>query len=130
MANKTVKLGGSDAFQDIGTIGQTTEQLSGNMKSVDQILDVGLRNTRNYMDGFVRVSDLVALGYASLSGNVLTATPTIRDTTTVAFLPADVGVGTRSFVTDATSTTFLSTVAGGGSNRVPVVFDGQEWVIG
>lgn len=40
------------------------------------------------------------------------------------------GAGARAFVTDATATTFLSTVAGGGSNKVPVVSDGTNWLIG
>lgn len=52
--------------------------------------------------------------------------------TTVSGLPAAAStlVGARSFVTDATATTFLSTVAGGGTNKVPVVCTGTEWVIG
>lgn len=52
--------------------------------------------------------------------------------TTVASLPAasTAGAGARSFVTDATATTFLSTVAGGGANPVPVVSDGTNWLIG
>lgn len=52
--------------------------------------------------------------------------------TTVASLAsaATVGAGSRAFVTDATATTFLSTVAGGGSNKVPVVSDGTNWLIG
>ena len=52
--------------------------------------------------------------------------------TTVASLPsaATAGAGARSFVTDATATTFLSTVAGGGANSVPVVSDGTNWLIG
>lgn len=52
--------------------------------------------------------------------------------TTVAGLPsaATAGTGARSFVTDATATTFLSTVAGGGANKVPVVSDGTNWLIG
>jgi hypothetical protein len=52
--------------------------------------------------------------------------------TTVANLAsaATVGAGSRAFVTDATATTFLSTVAGGGSNKVPVVSDGTNWLIG
>jgi len=33
-------------------------------------------------------------------------------------------------VTDATVTTFNSTVAGSGSNKVPVVSDGTSWLIG
>lgn len=52
--------------------------------------------------------------------------------TTVAGLTAaaTAGAGARSFVTDATATTFLSTVAGGGANKVPVVSDGTNWLIG
>lgn len=43
---------------------------------------------------------------------------------------ATAGAGARAFVTDATATTFLSTVAGGGANKVPVVSDGSAWLIG
>ena len=52
--------------------------------------------------------------------------------TTVSALPSasTAGAGARAFVTDATATTFLSTVAGGGSNKVPVVSDGANWLIG
>jgi hypothetical protein len=52
--------------------------------------------------------------------------------TVVSGLPsaATAGAGARAFVTDATATTFLSTVAGGGSNKVPVVSDGANWLIG
>jgi hypothetical protein len=38
--------------------------------------------------------------------------------------------GLRTLVTDATATTFMSTVAGGGANIVPVVCDGAAWKIG
>jgi hypothetical protein len=38
--------------------------------------------------------------------------------------------GLREFVTDANATTFLSAVAGGGANNVPVVCDGTSWKIG
>jgi len=53
-------------------------------------------------------------------------------TVTVSGLPsaATVGAGARSFVTDATVTTFASVVAGGGSNGVPVYSDGTNWRIG
>jgi hypothetical protein len=43
---------------------------------------------------------------------------------------ATAGAGARAFVTDATATTFLSVVAGGGANAVPVVSDGTNWRIG
>lgn len=51
---------------------------------------------------------------------------------TVANLPAaaTAGQGCRGFVTDATVTTFASVVAGGGANKVPVVSDGTNWIIG
>jgi hypothetical protein len=56
-------------------------------------------------------------------------TPT---TVKVAGLPtaSQAGAGARAFVTDATSTTFLSVVVGGGANKVPVVSDGTNWLIG
>ena len=40
------------------------------------------------------------------------------------------GVGTRSFVTDANTTTFNAIVGGGGSNNVPVFSDGTDWRVG
>lgn len=51
---------------------------------------------------------------------------------TVATLPsaATAGAGARAFVTDATATTFASVVAGGGTNKLPVVSDGTNWIIG
>jgi hypothetical protein len=51
---------------------------------------------------------------------------------TVSTLPSasQLGAGARAFVTDASATTFHSTVSGGGSNKVPVVSDGTNWLIG
>jgi hypothetical protein len=49
---------------------------------------------------------------------------------TVATLPATSIVGTEAYVTDANATTFNSVVAGGGSNKVPVTYDGAAWRIG
>ncbi len=73
MTSKTVKLTSSRSYQDIGTIGQTTAQLSDNILSINANLDVGLRNTRNFIDSWIRVSDLVALGFVTLNGDTLTA---------------------------------------------------------
>jgi hypothetical protein len=52
--------------------------------------------------------------------------------TTVAKLPtaSTTYTGVRTFVSDATSTTFGSTVAGGGSNTVPVYCTGTSWKVG
>lgn len=70
---------------------------------------------------------------AALTASSVTASTFLKSTaTTVAGLTAaaTAGAGARSFVTDATATTFLSTVAGGGANKVPVVSDGTNWLIG
>lgn len=67
------------------------------------------------------------------SGDSLTVTDYIKTTgVLVSNLPsASVsGAGARAFVTDATATTFASTVAGGGANNVPVYSDGTDWKIG
>jgi len=55
----------------------------------------------------------------------------------VAFLPGGASnagnaavSGMRYIVNDATATTFVSTVAGGGANTVPVYYNGSNWVIG
>ena len=47
---------------------------------------------------------------------------------TVATLPTPLE-GMRCYVTDATSTTFASTVVGGGANKVPVFYNGTNWII-
>ena len=51
-------------------------------------------------------------------------------TYTVATLPTSPVKGWVAMVTDANATTFASTVAGGGSNNVPVYYDGTNWKIG
>jgi hypothetical protein len=40
------------------------------------------------------------------------------------------GAGARGFVTDSSVSTFGTTVAGGGSTRVPVYSDGTNWKVG
>lgn len=62
----TVTLTSYRGYQDIGTVGQNVQQLAGNIQSINQILDVGLMNTRDYMHGFVRVEHLIGLGLATL----------------------------------------------------------------
>ena len=43
--------------------------------------------------------------------------------------PASGSPGAVAYVTDATSTTRLATVAGGGANKVMVFSDGTNWLI-
>ena len=56
--------------------------------------------------------------------------PFTLKTYTVATLPAGPVKGWTAMVTDANATTFASIVAGGGSNNVPVYYDGTNWRIG
>jgi hypothetical protein len=51
---------------------------------------------------------------------------------TIANLPSasTAGVGSRAFVTDSSVSTFGTTVAAGGSTKVPVYSDGTNWKVG
>ena len=72
-------------------------------------------------------------GASTLPAGSLTVAGFVKGlSTTVSGLPsaATSGAGARAFVTDANATTFLSVVAGGGPNKVPVVSDGTNWLIG
>jgi hypothetical protein len=74
----------------------------------------------------------VGSGVAVGSSNDPGAKAILTDPVAVASLPAASSTlkGSRMFVTDANATTFMSTVAGGGANNVPVVCDGTNWKIG
>lgn len=65
-------------------------------------------------------------------GNI--TTPKVVKTTATVFssLPSasDAGAGSRAFVTDSTTNTFLAVAAGGGGNAVPVVSNGTDWLVG
>lgn len=43
---------------------------------------------------------------------------------------SSVGAGYRAFITDCATATFLATASGGGVNKVPVVSDGTNWLVG
>lgn len=88
----------------------------------------GLNDSLNFHSSFAGavVAAIDRSGNAAFSGFVRLASYT------VATLPAaaTAGAGGTAFVTDATATTFASTVAGGGANKVPVYSDGANWKIG
>jgi hypothetical protein len=75
---------------------------------------------------FTRLQSI--LGQLNAEGGIIPPTTVY----TVATLPsaATSGAGARAFVSDANATTFASTVAGGGANKVPVYSDGTNWKIG
>lgn len=74
-------------------------------------------------------SDLTGNLTSAIANNVL-ANGSNGVSYTVATLPTGARAGDAAYVTDATATTFASTVAGGGANKVPVTFDGTNWKVG
>ena len=91
----TVTLTSYRGYQDIGTVGQNVQQLAGNIQSINQILDVGLMNTRDYMHGFVRVEHLIGLGLATLiNTDQLTSAGAGGGSTTIEVQDSITGAGT------------------------------------
>jgi hypothetical protein len=71
-------------------------------------------------------------GSGNATFNTITGNYIKSEVNTVATLESavTVGAGTRSFVTDADTTTFGSIVGGSGSNTVPVWSNGANWLVG
>jgi len=87
---------------------------------------------RRYQDQF---SNVLRLYFNQLTSavNSLVSIATMASTVyTVNTLPdaGVAGVGARTFVSDSSVTTFNTTVAGGGSNTVPVFSNGTTWKVG
>lgn len=109
-----------------------------NMDAHDVILRDGDTYFSNGVDNLIRYVVTSGITFDIWSTFVESWVPLLSksyiktQSTTVASLTAasTAGAGARSFVTDATSTTFASTVAGGGANAVPVYSDGTNWKIG
>jgi hypothetical protein len=82
---------------------------------------------RAYQD---QLSNVLRIYFVQLNAalNLLQAPPVYL----VADLPSpvDVGVGAKSFVTNASGPTFGSIVVGGGAVKVPVYSDGTNWRVG
>jgi hypothetical protein len=72
-------------------------------------------------------ANVFALRASGVSENKTLTVATLLATLTA---PSASAAGRRAFVTDATATTFASTVVGGGTNKVPVYDNGTNWVIG
>lgn len=65
----------------------------------------------------------------AVTGTLSATTTVSTGNYTVGTLPAG-SAGMRAYVTDANATTFNSTVAAGGSNKLPVFYNGTNWTIG
>jgi hypothetical protein len=82
---------------------------------------------RRFVDQFNNVLRLYFNQIDKILGQLNANTPL-----TVANLPSAsvAGVGSRAFVTDSSVSTFGTTVAAGGSTKVPVYSDGTNWKVG
>jgi hypothetical protein len=155
--NGVIELGTTAGDVQLGAVGQTVSMKwlgGGTLSSNANSLNVGASGdvvnlnvggvTYNFPSYIVRNTDYATYSNygvvradnttITISGGVISTNPNYLKTqgTTVAGLVSAVtaGAGSRSFVTDATVTTFGTTVAGGGVNAVPVYSDGTNWRIG
>lgn len=81
---------------------------------------------RRYWDQFAMAIEDLRGSFALLSTSVDELNPPSK---VVADLPSTPTL-LREIVTDATTTVFADIVLGGGTNTVPVYFDGTDWRIG
>jgi hypothetical protein len=83
-------------------------------------------------DEFGRISHSNNALELSRANAAVVATIVKTTPVTVSALPsaATAGAGARAFVTDANSTTFNASAAGGGANNMPVFSNGTGWFIG
>lgn len=104
--------------------GSTTGQMQGHGTLNDFFGNVAI--------GSADESDGPTFGALRVAGGISVAKGNQTGVTTVGALPAcnSNHKGLRYLVTDANATTFLSIVAGGGANNVPVTCTGANWTIG
>ncbi len=111
--------------------------IDGSLEVDGVLVDVNDATTPAGNNGYIQFNNFGYMGadanltYASATGTLTTVT--VKTTPkTVSSLPSasGVGAGARSFVTDCNTTTFLAVAAGGGSNAVPVVSNGSNWIVG
>lgn len=139
----------SGSYFSLGNVGGTTYldsaqgfsiKVSGNATYLQSHSDGAINGSSNY----IKSSDGNPIEFGTnntarwtidASGNLsgkTAATWFSQIAVTVASLPsaATATKGAHLFVSDATATTFNTTVAGGGGNNVPVFSDGTQWRIG
>ncbi len=92
---------------------------------------VGLSGGLQLMDSSLAVRALVSSAGLAVTGASTASTYIKPGSYIVSGLPAaaTAGGGAMAYVTDANATTRLSTVAGGGSNKVMVFSDNANWLI-
>lgn len=132
-AGGAITTGGGNTF--VGEQAGVTETTGDNNTALGKSANAngsGLSNTTAIgYQAEPTASNQVVIGNSSVTHTVLRGAITAT-TYTVAGLPSAVtmGVGTRSFVTDAAAPTFGATVTGGGAVATPVFSDGAAWKVG
>jgi len=108
-----------------------------NCAAPDLTIQNGVTTGTATAPGIVFKTQAAAVGSGSTAQTLVTSFTIkggvpVRPAYAAASLPAcgAATTGGMAWVTDANATTFLSTVAGGGANKVPVSCDGTNWVIG
>ena len=59
------------AYPSIPTVGETLESHSRALEAIREAVQIHERRTKDHLDSFVRVSELVDLGLISLDGNIV-----------------------------------------------------------
>jgi hypothetical protein len=108
------------------------QSINGNLQVAGTLQVTGATTLTGGVTGAMAATGAVSGDSISATNAVSAGTYSKTGSTTVGALPAagTAGAGARYFVTDANATTFLSVVAAGGANKVPVVSDGTNWRIG
>lgn len=109
--NMAFRSGGTNRWEVQGSTGHL-------LASADASYDIGSTGGNRPRTGYFSTS--------VIAPSVQTGTSTVSSLSTC----DSTNKGARKFATDANSTTFLATAAGGGANNVPVVCNGTNWVIG
>lgn len=117
--------------QGISTRMQHGLQITGGTQSTFIVRQNVLRGAKDYGAALLAPATTILSFEGNIMEGVIGSGNAANEPQTVALLPsaAVAGRGARRFVTDATSTTYHATVAGGGGNKVSLVSDGTNWLI-
>jgi hypothetical protein len=121
---------GSGSWAHTGALTQSGGNASFASTGTSLVVGANTITSNSGSGALAHTGNLTVSGTTALTGAVTTgATAILSPGYTVAALPAGTK-GMRAYVTDANNPTWNSPVAGGGSNTVPVFYNGNSWVCG
>jgi hypothetical protein len=107
-----IKLKPSKAYPSVPAIVGTTESHTRALQAIREGLEIGQRRTKNILDSYVRVKELVDLGIIQLDGDIITQSLTDQDTTIYQTFVAGSGVTLPIAISDVLGlTSSLSTLS-------------------